>query len=277
MIELSAGRAVPAAAYVPVLTQVLAGLAGTLRGHPVDPARIDDIVAAYPLDAFGSASEALSTAISDSGCIGVGNRQANQMLRRHLDAVYAYEFDVPAAPVSWPEVSFPYSSAHGNDLQYLFPGFSGGSGAPTALENDDDCALAEAMVGYWTTFAHHGDPNGGPTPRPTWNPYDPLRDNVMLLAPPTPREIEDFGGAHHSALWRTSRSAPADPTRPRDAESTWPLSRHGCADQRVLIGRRDATTTTSPPPLTATEPSGRCSTSGATASIDRRCEASCTA
>ncbi len=208
MMELSTGRAIPAAAYVPVLTQVLAGLGGTLRGHPVDPARIDDIVAAYPLDAFGSASEALSTAISDSGCIGVGNRQANQMLRRHLDAVYAYEFDVPAAPVSWPAVSFPYSSAHGNDLQYLFPGFSGGSGAPTALESDDDRALAEAMVGYWTTFAHHGDPNGGPTPRPTWNPYDPMRDNVMLLTPPTPREIEDFGGAHHSALWEDVAKRP---------------------------------------------------------------------
>jgi para-nitrobenzyl esterase len=44
----------------------------------------------------------------------------------------------------------------------------------------DDIALSEEMVGYWTSFAKTGDPNGGGSPK--WPPYVTSSDQNIELA-----------------------------------------------------------------------------------------------
>ncbi|WP_326837533.1 carboxylesterase family protein [Amycolatopsis rhabdoformis] len=209
MLELATGQPIPTEAYLPVLTQALTTLPELLIGRTVDPARIADVAEAYPPEKHGSASEAMSTAIGDCGFIGLGNREANRVLRRFVEHVYSYELDAPHLPTPWPPVSFPYGSAHTKDLQYLFPGFGGAGGQAIALDGAD-LLLSDTMVGYWAAFAHHGSPNAPASPLPEWKAYDPVRDNVLVLAAPASYEVENFGERHRSAFWDDVSAGPAE-------------------------------------------------------------------
>lgn len=200
MIEVTSGQPIPAEAYAPIMSDVLASMPAVLLGRTIPADRIDDVIRAYPPADYGSASEAMAAAIGDCGFINLGNRQANRVLREYVDAVYAYEFDVPAAATPWPPVSFPYGSSHTEDLQYLFPGFRGGSGYPVP-HNDAQAKLAEHMVGYWTAFARTGDPNSGASQLPAWPVYDPDVDNALVLTTPDCYVLDGLGKRHHADLW----------------------------------------------------------------------------
>jgi para-nitrobenzyl esterase len=210
MIELTTGRPIPAEAYASILADALAGMSSTLLGRSISPDRIGDVVQAYPVADFPSASEALAAAIGDCGFISLGNRKANEVLRRHIGDVYCYEFDAPDSGVPWPAVSFRYGSAHTKDLQYLFPGFRGGGGYPVPQE-PADAKLTHEMVSYWTTFALRGTPNAESPWLPVWHNYDPSRDNSMVLSIPECYEIERFGDRHNCDLWESvsTNSIPA--------------------------------------------------------------------
>ncbi|WP_236790851.1 carboxylesterase/lipase family protein [Amycolatopsis sp. GM8] len=200
MLELSTGQPVPAESYGPILSQALTTLPDMLLGRSVSPDRFEDVAKTYRPEDYGSASEAMSAAIGDCGVISLGNQRVNRVLRRFVEDVYSYEFDAPHTATPWPPVSFPYGSAHTKDLQYLFPGFRGASGAPVPLEGED-LRLASTMVHYWSTFARHGTPNSPASQYPAWNRYDAVRDNAMLLTVPESREIENFGDRHHATFW----------------------------------------------------------------------------
>ncbi|GAB3837095.1 hypothetical protein [Dactylosporangium cerinum] len=76
--------------------------------------------------------------------ISAGGRHTTRMLGAHVP-VWAYEFDVPDAPVAWPAVSFGYGSGRVQEVQFLFPGFAGGGGTRHKL-NEEHQALAAHMV-----------------------------------------------------------------------------------------------------------------------------------
>jgi para-nitrobenzyl esterase len=69
--------------------------------------------------------------------------------------VFYYSFGHrPPAPVSSPWAR--WGAGHWAELPYVF---GHPDQAPGAWTNDDR-ALSEAMIGYWTNFAKHGNPNG---------------------------------------------------------------------------------------------------------------------
>jgi para-nitrobenzyl esterase len=73
---------------------------------------------------------------------------------------------------------------HGSEIPYVFGTMFDRLGFAS-----EDATLSDQIMGYWTRFAHRGDPNGGGAP--VWPAYDPARDAVMDLDV-APHVVEDF-------------------------------------------------------------------------------------
>jgi para-nitrobenzyl esterase len=72
---------------------------------------------------------------------------------------------------------------------------------------DQDWALTDTMIGYWTNFARTGDPNGPGLP--LWPAYDPSTDTWLVLD----HEIRTRSGV------RQERLDALEPTLIRKTES----------------------------------------------------------
>lgn len=205
MMELRSGMTITAETYPSVLADTMDSLNKLhLNGVIVPPDAIHEIIQLYPAASYPSPSRALATAVGDAGIISTAGRRTTRILKQFVVDVYAYEFDVPDTPSAWPEVSFPYGSAHTLELQYIFPLFHGGSGKKQPLTEPQQ-QLARAMVNYWTTFSRHGTPNvvkdAELSSAPNWSVYKPCHDNVMLLCAPTPIMTDAWGSRHNSDFW----------------------------------------------------------------------------
>lgn len=65
--------------------------------------------------------------------------------------------------------------------------------------------LSDVMAGYWTTFAHHGNPNRQGLP--SWTPFDTRSGYVQRLATGNAGiGRSDFAREHHVAFWRSLTS-----------------------------------------------------------------------
>jgi para-nitrobenzyl esterase len=206
MVELSTGSIIPAEAYPEALVATLQK-AAELRvlGLHLPPGAMREIISRYPLDLYHSAGRAISAVVGDAGAITTCTRRTARTIKRFMRDVFVYEFDVPDSPAAWPKVSFPYGSAHTQELQYLFPLFCGADGVANPL-NESQQKLAKQMVTYWTTFARHGNPSvedATSNPVVAWTPYRLEDDNVMLLCDQGPRMLDAWGVRHHSDFWDT--------------------------------------------------------------------------
>ncbi|MFC4011024.1 carboxylesterase/lipase family protein [Nonomuraea purpurea] len=159
-------------------------------------ARAARVLARYPLKDYKTPSEALSAALTDF-----------QYARPILDTARAfsryvptfmYEFadrDAPFFTEAAP-VTFATGAYHTAELPYLFA--VGYSKPPTAAQDD----LSDTMVGYWTGFAHKGDPNGRGLP--SWPRFDTRAGHVQRLATgPGAIRRADFEREHRSDFWRS--------------------------------------------------------------------------
>lgn len=211
MMELRSGRIVSAETYPETVASTIDLLNKLhLNGVTLPLHEIPHVLKMYPVEAYGNPSRALAAVVGDAGLISTAGRRTTRVLGEHIHEVYAYEFDVPDTPCPWPEVSFPYGSAHTLELPYIFPGFRGASGKHTPLSEPQQ-RLAREMVHYWTTFARHGTPNGVPDREgstteigrlPKWEIYKAQKDNVMLFqAAEAIRTIEGWGQRHNSDYW----------------------------------------------------------------------------
>ena len=159
MMEIRSGRIVSAEAYPETVAGTIDLLNRLhLNGVTVPSHAIPQILKMYPVEAYGNPSRALAAVVGDGGLISTAGRRTTRVLAKYAPEVYAYEFDVPDTPCPWPEVSFPYGSAHTLELLYIFPGFCGASGKLTPLSESQQ-RLAWEMVHHWTTFAWQGTPN----------------------------------------------------------------------------------------------------------------------
>ena len=199
MRELATGQVVTAARYPEALAASLASALPQLLNVHIEPAALPGILERYPAERFPTPSNALAAAIGDCGLVCNGGRRASRTVKRYVDAVWAYEFDVADSPIPWPPASFPYQSAHTVELAYIFPGFRGASGTQHAL-NGAQQTLARQMVRYFTSFARTGAPGAGPQ-APAWPAYDPAKDNYLSLRTPAPVVLEAFGDRHHCDFW----------------------------------------------------------------------------
>ncbi|KAK5056058.1 hypothetical protein LTR84_012609 [Exophiala bonariae] len=204
MMEWRSGKVVSAEAYPETVSATIELLNKLhLNGVIVPQSAIPQVLKMYPIEAHGSASRALAAVVGDAGLISTAGRRATRVLAKHCPEVFAYEFDVPDTPCPWPEVSFPYGSAHTLELPYIFPGFCGASGKATPLSRSQQ-VLARQMVQYWTTFARYSTPNDPELSQdmPQWKTYHAQDDNIMLLQASEPSKMVDgWGERHNSDFW----------------------------------------------------------------------------
>ncbi len=102
----------------------------------------------------------------------VFNEPARHLARlhaRHGHPTYLYRFDVVSAAMPEPHEG----ATHASERQYVFDNLTA-SPWPTA---EMDQRQADAMAGYWTTFAAKGDPNGGM--RQAWPEFGAEPDRLL--------------------------------------------------------------------------------------------------
>jgi para-nitrobenzyl esterase len=124
-------------------------------------------------------------------------RNAVRLLSEYVPT-FAYEFNDENAPWGYDPISFPSGAAHGSELAYLFPP----SNRPGFRFTPAQQRLSEAMISYWTEFAHSGNPNSEKTPH--WSSYDARSDKFQSMIPPAPTVESNFDTDHQcSSLWNT--------------------------------------------------------------------------
>lgn len=133
----------------------------------LDDAMTDEERAAF-LAAYGGQDGYDAHVLSDL----VFNEPARHLARLHArngHPTWLYRFDVVSAAM--PE---PHDGAtHASERQYVFDNLTA-SPWPTA---EMDQRQADAMAGYWTTFAAKGDPNGGG--RQAWPEFGAEPDRLL--------------------------------------------------------------------------------------------------
>ncbi|MEU6865844.1 carboxylesterase family protein [Streptomyces sp. NPDC046876] len=182
------------------------------------PIRTEDDYRARLAEAFGAAAPAVEArypaahhpspalawaAVLTDRSLTCTTLAAGRAIAAHAPGLplYAYEFNDPHAPVlaGLPaNPDFPYGAAHGFEMPFLFTPF------PTEQPlNDGQRALSDRMVGYWTNFAHTGNPNTIDAPLwPALRASSPHGPSVQSLAPePGGIHPVDAYSAHQCSFW----------------------------------------------------------------------------
>lgn len=188
--ESLAGVPLTAAGYIPFISTTL--------GVPIETATFLG-TAVYPLAAYPPPATAPSIALGALGTdalFACNARVASRWLATHVPT-WQYEFNDPTAPLPLGlSLSYPSGAYHASELQYLF--------APTPLGfpglNVDQRDLSEAMIRYWTRFAHTGNPNGSALP--AWPRYR-ASDRFQSLELTGPVTKGGFAADHKCAAWGT--------------------------------------------------------------------------
>jgi para-nitrobenzyl esterase len=153
----------------------------------------DAVLERYPGTEYASPAVALSAVLTDWG----GSIGACPVLRtaeaasRH-GPVFMYEFSEPSPRVI---NGFPLGAHHSWDLDFVWDVDIPGSEPPDLTT--PQLALGEQLRGYWSSFIHTGDPNGGD--RQPWPSFTRTGSVLGLEAgtvAPTP-----FAETHHCDFW----------------------------------------------------------------------------
>ncbi len=102
----------------------------------------------------------------------VFNEPARHLARLHArngHPTYLYRFDVVSAAMPEPHEG----ATHASERQYVFDNLSASPWPTAGMEQRQ----ADAMAGYWTTFAAMGDPNGGM--RQAWPEFGAEPDRLL--------------------------------------------------------------------------------------------------
>ena len=141
----------------------------------LDDAMTDEERAAF-LEAYGGQDGYDAHVLSDL----VFNEPARCLARLHArngHPTYLYRFDVVSAAMPEPHEG----ATHASERQYVFDNLTA-SPWPTAAM---DQRQADAMAGYWTTFAAKGDPNGGG--RQAWPEFGAEPDRLLEFTTDGPK------------------------------------------------------------------------------------------
>ncbi|MDZ4111743.1 MAG: carboxylesterase family protein [Brevundimonas sp.] len=133
----------------------------------LDDAMTDEERSAF-LGAYGGQDGYDAHVLSDL----VFNEPARRLARLHArngHPTYLYRFDVVSAAMPEPHAG----ATHASERQYVFDNLTA-SPWPTA---EMDQRQADALAGYWTSFATKGDPNGGR--RQAWPEFGSEPDRLL--------------------------------------------------------------------------------------------------
>lgn len=98
--------------------------------------------------------------------------------------VYTYYFDQFRPEPLYPNGPVPRGAAHGSEMAYVF-GHLGLN--PNAQVTEEEQALSDLMIRYWTNFAKSGDPNGEGLP--VWPLFSEDEETVLFLKGAAPVAI----------------------------------------------------------------------------------------
>jgi para-nitrobenzyl esterase len=161
------------------------------------------VLAQYPLANYATpqlAYDAVTTA--PTACTDLQN--AGLLATRV--PVYAYTFDYEHAPYYFPAMpGFVPLAAHTIDIQFLFPGYHGGTLGVRHSLNRQETRLSNELVAAWTNFARTGNPNrtgSSPWPRFTERPGAPsvLSEDIPSLSTRTTAQVS---AKYDCAFWST--------------------------------------------------------------------------
>ncbi len=118
------------------------------------PAQADTLLRLYPVTEFSSPRAAYNHLLRDALFTCPNRRLARTFSAQGLP-VYAYHFTyAPPRLFSW---LGGLGAFHAAELPFVFGATSGA----LRLESGRERVLSNRLIGYWTRFATHGDPNGG--------------------------------------------------------------------------------------------------------------------
>lgn len=158
-----------------------------------------EVLARYPVSAYGSPYLALSAVMTDSS-FACHTAWTAQLFASQVPT-YFYEFDDPDSPtLAGAQVpGLDMSNAHSAELAYLHD-FTAGDRPLTQVQ----VALATRMKRYWGAFARFGSPAvPGQTAWPATG-----SGTVLSLNPTSTQTSSSFAADHQCGFWRTR------PTRP---------------------------------------------------------------
>ncbi|WP_081937759.1 carboxylesterase/lipase family protein [Streptosporangium roseum] len=180
-MEMATGKALTADDYVKQVTGAFGKNAGA-------------VLAEYPLNAYGSPSEALTAVMTDANW-STPIFTTQRTLARHVP-VYAYDLTEATSPYfkGIPRPSFPLGTGHMIDLAYLF------DNALFEPLTTPQARLANAMIDYWSRFARAGDPSHSGSP--TWERFTADKPYTQALsAGRNGIGRTDFAADHHYTFW----------------------------------------------------------------------------
>lgn len=143
---------------------------------------------AYSYDNDDHARRSFANLIRDIG-IGHAVRSWAQLQIANSDKKAFYYYFAHSPPYPADSYMAGAGAAHGAEIQYVFDHLRQDSFPWT----EDDRAIADDMVRYWTDFAKFHDPNGPGLA--TWRPYDGTEKTIMAFG--SPSEIQARGAMTH--------------------------------------------------------------------------------
>jgi carboxylesterase type B len=135
----------------------------------VFPGHGSDFAAVYPPEAFGSPVVAYAFFWDDVYTCTM-RAQAHEMADHNASA-YLYQF----SRVNGVGAANGIGAFHGTELPYVFGNF-----VPPFTEDATDVKISQFMMGAWTQFAQHGNPNR--PGQPQWSPYQTSLDDFLEVA-----------------------------------------------------------------------------------------------
>jgi len=143
------------------------------------------VLTLYPGKTDAQALESAQRLVSDM----IGLRHfawATMQQITHTQPVYLYFYvHTPAAPSADQPCYYGCKAGHTAEIRFAY----GQLWRETRVWNQDDLALQERMLGYWTNFAKTGNPNG--EAGPSWPIFDGTPDTVQRLG--SAAEIKERG------------------------------------------------------------------------------------
>ncbi len=123
-----------------------------ILGQPVDSPAMDRVLDLYGRDSYATARDLVTDVVTDRNLTCPVRSIARSAAGSQSEPVYRYHF---SKILSSPQ-RFANGAYHASDLLFLFQHMTG----EEFLADDQDRAVQDHMLGYWTRFAAHGNPNG---------------------------------------------------------------------------------------------------------------------
>lgn len=162
-------------------------LFGTTRGNA--------LLAAYASTRYGGSPSLALSALYTDGLFSCAALRSTQALAAGGQPVWAYELNEPKSPLTWTDPYMDLNSYHGAEMFYLFRTVIKIPAVLTPRQK----TLSTQMIGYWSTFARTGNPNGGT--RPLWYPANFGAIHTLKVAGSGSVPLSDALTDHRCGLW----------------------------------------------------------------------------